>query len=206
MSSLRAGLVRQLSLMHAWPIWGRWLTLIVTYLLFAVGLWALTMGSQIWRGAGLLVFAVSIPLTIHAGRAVMRERSRAVERRYVREFMPAMVAYMLVMLYVWPLQKAMEAGWLKVATALLPVLPIGWVIVASIRYALGSDERERRQKLEALAIGVAIVSVVSMALGFLAAAKILVIDAGLALLLIYPAVCLAGGAVHCLILCRSRGE
>ena len=182
------------------------MTLVVTYLLFGLGLWALARGSYVWRGAGLLVFAVAMPLMIHAGRALMRERSRAVERRYVREFTPAMIVYMLVMLYVWPLQKAMEAGWLKVATALLPVLPIAWVIVASIRYALGSDERERRQKLEALAIGVAIVSVVSMALGFLVAAKVIVVDVGLALLLVYPAVCLAGGAVHCLIRWRSRGE
>jgi hypothetical protein len=192
--------------MHAWPLWGRWLTLVVTYLLFGLGLWALAEGEHVWRAAGLVVFAVAMPLMIHVGRAVMSERSRAVERRYVREFVPAMVVYMLVMLYVWPLQKGMEQGWLKAATALLPVLPIGWVIVASIRYVLGSDERERRQQLESLAIGVAIVSVVSMALGFLVAAKVMVVDSGLALLLVYPAVCLAGGAVRCLMQCRSHGE
>ncbi len=192
--------------MHTWPAWGRWLALVFTYALFGLGLWALADGGHVLRVMGLLAFAVAMPLMIHVGRAVMSERSRAVERRYVREFMPAMIVYMLDMLYVWPLQKAMETGWLKMATALLPVLPIAWVIVASIRYVLGGDERERRQHLEALAIGVAIVSVASMALGFLVAAKVIVIDAGLALLLIYPAICLTAGIVRCLMLWRACGE
>jgi hypothetical protein len=107
------------------------------------------------------------------------------------------------MLYVWPLHVSMAPGMLKLATVLLPVLPIAWVIVASIRYVLGSDEMERRQHLEALAIGVAIVSLASMLLGFLVAGKLMALDAGLALLLVYPALCLTYGVARCWLVCRN---
>lgn len=196
---------RWLASMHTWPAWGRWLTMAVTCALLVGGFWLITLGGA-GRLLGLALLAAGIPLSIHAGRAVRRERSRKVEHRYARQFMPAMLIYMVAMLYVWPLQKTMEPGLLKVAAALLPVWPIAWLIVASIRYVLGHDELERRQHLEALAIGVAIVSVVSMVLGFLAAAKLIVVDASLALLLVYPALSITYGMTHCVLVWRSRAE
>jgi hypothetical protein len=195
----------RLAPMHTWPAWGRWLLMGVTCAVLIGGFWLIALGGVV-RLLGLAMLAVGIPLSVHAGRALRRERSRTVERRYAREFMPAMLIYMVAMLYVWPLQKTMEPGWLKVAAALLPVLPIAWLIVASIRYVLGHDELERRQHLEALAIGVAIVSVASMVLGFLAAAKLIVVDASLALLLVYPALSITYGMTHCVLVWRSRAE
>lgn len=192
--------------MHTWPAWGRWLVLMGAYGLMGEGFWLMVMSSLTLRVLGLLAFVLSMPLMIHAGRAVKKERSRAVERRYVREFMPAMVLYLVIMLYVWPLQKTMDAGGLKLATALLPVLPIAWVIVACIRYVLGSDELERRRHLEAVAIGAAVVSIASMALGFLAAAKVLMVDGSLVLLLFYPALCITYGVVRCGLMWRSSAE
>ncbi|WP_201316212.1 hypothetical protein [Dyella sp. EPa41] len=196
---------RRLAPMHAWPAWGRWLVVAVTGALLIGGFGLIVLGG-VFRLLGLVALATGIPLSIHVGRAIRQERSRAVERRYAREFMPAMLIYMVAMLYVWPLQKAMEPGLLKAAAALLPVLPIAWLIVASIRYVLGHDELERRQHLEALAIGVAVVSVASMVLGFLAAAKLIVVDAALALLLVYPALSMAYGVTHCVLVWRSRAE
>jgi hypothetical protein len=191
--------------MHTWPAWGRWLVMAITCALLVSGFWLIALGG-VARVLGLAALAAGIPLSVHVGRAVHRERSRNVDRRYAREFMPAMLVYMVAMLYVWPLQKTMEPGLLKVAAALLPVLPIAWLIVASIRYVLGHDELERRQHLEALAIGVAIVSVASMVLGFLAAARLIVVDASLALLLVYPALSIAYGVTHCVLVWRNRAE
>lgn len=191
--------------MHTWPAWGRWLILAVTGALLAGGFWLIVLGGA-WRVAGLAALAAGISLSVHVGRAVRRERSRNVERRYTRQFVPAMLIYMVAMLYVWPLQKTMEPGLLKLAAALLPVLPIAWLIVASIRYVLGHDELERRQHLEALAIGVAIVSVASMVLGFLAAANLIVVDASLALLLVYPALSITYGLTHCVLVWRNCAE
>ena len=202
----RIGHERRWAPMRTWPRWGRWLALAGIYGLMGAGFWLMVTGGLVLRVLGVLLFAASMPLMIHAGRACANERSRAIERRYAREFMPAMVAYVLVMLYVWPLQKTMDAGWLKLATALLPVLPIAWAIVACIRYVLGSDELERRQHLEALAIGVAIVSVASVALGFLAAANVWAADGALMLLLFYPALCVTYGATRCRLVWRGRAE
>jgi hypothetical protein len=192
--------------MHAWPAWARWLVLVAAYGLLAGGFWLMVTGSLPQRVLGVLAFASSMPLTIRAGRACMKERSRTFERRYARQFGAAMVLYVMVMLYVWPLQKTMEAGALKLIIALLPVLPIAWVIIACIRYVLSSDELERRQHLEAVAIGAAIVSIVSMILGFLAAAKVWVVDGSLALLMVYPALGFTYGATRCWLVKRSRAE
>ncbi|WP_430392299.1 hypothetical protein [Dyella sp. 20L07] len=202
----RGAISRHLASMHTWPTWGRWLTLTTSYALLIGGLWLMVVGSSALRVLGLAAFVVAVPLTVHANRAVRKERSRKVDQRYAREFMPAMVAYVLFMLHVWPLQKTMESGWLKVATALLPVLPIAWLIIASIRYVLGCDEMERRQHLEALAVAVAIVSVVSMTLGFLAAAKVVTINGTTALFMVYPVLCFTYGVVHCGLVWRSRAE
>jgi hypothetical protein len=192
--------------MHTWPVWGRWLVLGATFGLMGGGLWLMVRGSLPLRVLGVLAFAASMPLMIHTGRAFMKERSRSIERRYARGFMSAMVLYVVIMLYVWPLQKTVDAGWLKLAITLLPVLPMAWLIVVCIRYVLGSDELERRQHLEALAIGVAIVSIVSMTLGFLAASKLLVVDGSLALLLVYPALAITYGAARCWLVGCSRAQ
>ncbi|WP_199099306.1 hypothetical protein [Dyella sp. ASV21] len=198
--------MRRLTPMHTWPAWARWLAMAGASATVAAGFWLMVTGGSLWRVLGLALFAAGTPLSIHAGRALRRERSRPIERRYAREFMPAMLLYMLLMLYVWPLQKTMEPGPLKLLTALAPALPIAWVIVATIRYVLGADELERRQHLEAIAMSVAIVGVLSMALGFLSAAKLLAVDATLALLMVYPALTFTYGVLHCWLIWRARAE
>jgi 1,4-dihydroxy-2-naphthoate octaprenyltransferase len=192
--------------MATWPAWGRWTAALLTYALLIAGFGLMIQDSLWLRLLGLLVFAASLPLVVHTGRALARERSRAVDRRYVREFVPAMVAYSVLMLFIWPLQKGMPAGWLKTVLVLSPMLPIAWAILASIRQVLASDELERRQHLEALAIGVAIVSVVSLALGLLCAAKVIALDSTPVLLMVYPAICITYGSTRCFLVWRTRGE
>jgi hypothetical protein len=189
--------------MDRWPAWARWGTTCVTYALFGLSFWLMTRGAGL-RLLGLACFAVSMPLMIFSGRALSGERTRAGDRRFVREFVPAMLIYMVLMLYVWPWQKGMAIGWPKIGLVLLPMLPIGWVILASIRHVLSSDELERRQHLEALAIAVSLVCVASLALGLLGAAGVLVPDGSLVLLLVYPAICLTYGVTRCAISWRTR--
>lgn len=188
-----------------WPAWVRWSVLVVTYTLFGGSFWLMLQGPWL-RALGLVCLAVAMPLAVRSGRTFTGERSRPGDRRFVREFVPAMLIYMVVMLYLWPLQKSMAAGPAKTALVLLPMLPIGWVILASIRHVLASDELERRQHLEALAIGVALVSVVAMALGLLGASKVLVLDGTLVLLMVYPAISLTYGVIRCAMAWRARGE
>jgi hypothetical protein len=57
-----------------------------------------------------------------------------------------------------------------------------------------------------LVCGYALDGLCLRALGFLVAAKVTVIDAGLALLLAHPATCLTGAVARCLKRWRARGE
>jgi hypothetical protein len=196
----------RLTPMDTWPTWARWGAVAFAYVLLAGGLYLMLQDGLLLRLLGLAVFAVTMPLLVCTSRALMRERYRAADRRYLREFIPAMLIYMAVMLYAWPLQKGMSPGALKTALVLSPMLPIGWVIVVCIRHVLASDELERRQHVEAIAISAAVVSMVSMALGLLGAAKILVLEGTFVLLLLYPALCLVYGAVRSLLVWRARCE
>lgn len=190
----------------AWPSWARWLAVVALYAWLIAGFLLMFRGGTGLRLLGLAMFALGLPWLAYSGRFLMRERSRPADWRYLRHFMPAMLLYMVVMLYVWPLQHGMPPGWLKTATVLSPMLPIVWVIWASIRYVLASDEMQRLQHLEALAIGVSVVSVVSLALGFLGAARIIAVDGPLALMMVYPAVCISYGATRCFLVWRARCE
>lgn len=196
----------RLAPMEAWPTWARWGAVGFTYALLAASFWLMIQDPALVKLLGLLVFCTGLALMVYTGRALTRERCRAVDRRYIREFMPAILVYMAVMLYAWPLQKGMSPGVLKTALVLSPMLPVAWIIIACVRYILAGDELERRQHLDAIAISAALVGVASMALGFLGAAKILVLDGTLVLLFVYPALCLIYGAIRSYLIWRARSE
>ena len=111
---------------------------------------------------------------------------RDVEKRYVREFLPAIAAYTVVMLTVWPLVRTTDDRMIRALIALAPVIPILFVVRAIVRNILGSDEMMQRLHLEALAISAGIVGVVSILVGFLVAAKVIELD-GSILLWVFPA-------------------
>lgn len=99
-----------------------------------------------------------------------------VYKRYLREFLPAMAGYVLIMFLLWPRIPDVHQPWLKALMALTPVLPMVLVVRAMVRLGLGSDELEQRIQLIALAISTIVVGVASMAGGFLAAAHVLTLD------------------------------
>lgn len=120
---------------------------------------------------------------------------RGVHRRYYKEFFPAMLAYVAIMLFVWPYLSAIEQPVLKGVLALLPVLPIALVIRAMVRLVLGSDELEQRTHLVGLAVASALVAVLSLAGGFLAAAHLVTLD-GTILLSVFPCMLVAYSAAR----------
>lgn len=77
---------------------------------------------------------------------------RAVHKRYLREFIPAMLAYsVLIVLSGLLLPKVASLPW-RVPLALLPLLPVVLAIRAMVRVLRDQDELERRIDLEAFAI------------------------------------------------------
>lgn len=178
-----------------WPRWQRWAALGASACLYALACWLLIRGSTAGVVLGLLAFGISMPLLSYSSRAVINERNREIDHRLTRGFVPPMILYMLVMLYVWPLHKHESVVWLKAVIALLPMVPLTWAMVAVVRFVLGCDELERRQHLEATGISALVVGLVSAALGFLVAAKLIAVDGGLMLLLVFPALCMVYGLV-----------
>ena len=104
------------------------------------------------------------------------QQRRPVHQRYQREFWPAMTAYVLIMLLLWPLLPRVHSELLKVVLAVLPVLPVLFVVRAMVRMVLGGDELEQRIHLIGLAIAATAVSSLSLIGGFLAAAGVVRLD------------------------------
>ncbi len=124
---------------------------------------------------------------------------RAIDKRYVRHFFTAMTAYMIIMLTIWPLVRTTESHGLRVAIALVPVIPILFVIRALVRYILDADELVQRLHPEALAIAAGVVAVASLVGGFLAAAELITMD-GSILIWVFPVIALVFG------IARAFGE
>lgn len=127
----------------------------------------------------------------------------ALERRYGKEMAAAGALYLVAMLTAWPLALRMDAPAWRGALALAPVLPAALMLRAIYRHVRDSDELQRRLHLEALAISASVISLVSMALGFLAAAKVIVLG-GDVLLWVFPGLASVFGVVRCWIQWRYR--
>jgi len=116
--------------------------------------------------------------------------TRRHHQRYQREFWPPMIAYIAIMFLLWPLLPKLHYVWLKAALALLPLVPVLFVVRAMVHLVLGSDELEQRIHLIGLAVAATVVSTLSLAGGFLAAAGIVKLD-GVILIWVWPALVLA---------------
>jgi hypothetical protein len=118
----------------------------------------------------------------------------ALRRRYRREFIPPMLGYVVALcLSLW-LLKQVDAAWLRGVIALLPLPPIALAMRAIVRYIRDADELQRRIELEAVSIATALVSLLYLAGGFLQLARVIDIGAGIAMLWLFPMVCVTYAA------------
>ena len=118
---------------------------------------------------------------------------RQLARRYQIEVSVSMGAYVLVMIFWKQLLGLFDATWLKVLVALAPALLVGWVMRSFVRYVRDSDEMQRRIELESCAIASLMVAAVYLGAGFLQSAKLIDVPAGIALIGVFPALCLLYG-------------
>lgn len=123
---------------------------------------------------------------------------RHVHRRYLREFLPAMAAYVVVLLpSVWALVHV-EATALRVVLALAPVVPVALAGRAILRFVRDSDELQQKILLEAFALAALALTLGSFSLGLLVAAGVLHISANHALIMVLPTYCLLYGLFACI--------
>lgn len=132
------------------------------------------------------------------------EPMRPSQRRYLREFFPAMLAYLVLVFAFKPLLGLVDATALRIVIALLPVLPIVFVVRAMVRKLLDGDELERRMQLEAVTIASISVGLLSFAAGFLGMAGVFEVQH--AVLMVLPALFLAYGAALWWVRRRYQGK
>ena len=113
--------------------------------------------------------------------------TRLPEAHYQRRSMAAIVVYVaIVMLVRAPARQATSLP-LQVLFALLPVVPMVYVIWLLARRIWASDELEQRTHLIGLGVATGIVAVISLIGGFLAAGKVLSLEGSASFLLfIFP--------------------
>ncbi|MGB3268342.1 MAG: hypothetical protein WBA65_00140 [Rhodanobacter sp.] len=137
-------------------------------------------------------------------RRASEEPMRPAQRGYVREFLPAMAAYMVLLFASQILLRHLQAVPLRVLVVLLPIVPIVFVVRAMVRLVLASDELERRLQLEAISIASMSVGLLSFAAAFLRGAGLLPVDN--ALMLVLPALFAAYGIASWWVRRRFRDE
>lgn len=119
-------------------------------------------------------------------------------RRYEQQLMPTMVVYMVLLFATGPLLHAARSLPLKVLLALLPVLPILYVIALMWRRIRDSDELEQRTNLVALGVATAVVSAASLVGGFLSAGGVLQLKGDI-LIWVFPALMASYGISYRLV-------
>jgi hypothetical protein len=110
---------------------------------------------------------------------------RLTNKRYEQQLSLTMMVYMIVMLADGPLLRATTSLPLKALLAVAPVLPMLYVIMLIGRRIRDSDELEQRTHLVGLGVAAALLSGLSMAVGFLAAAGVLHVG-GAVLIWVFP--------------------
>ena len=180
--------------MDEWPGWRRWGVWLLGWVLYVGAFWILlAIDNLAVRIIGLAGVCAGLWVLTYSSRAVLNERVRSIDRWQLRVIVPAFMVYMLLVVFVLPLVNGVAAPWLKAVVVLTPMVPVLFIAWAMVRYVNHCDELERRQHLEAAGVAVLVVSIVAMSLGLLAAAKLVVLDGALMLLMVLPALCVVYG-------------
>lgn len=174
--------------------------LILGIILSAAGAW---LGNRSTLWGGVIALATGLVWLVCA-RFAREEPMRAAQRRYVREFFPAMAAYVLLLFVSQALVRHGHAMPLTILLVLLPVLPIVLVVRSMVRLVVASDELERRLQLEAISIASMTVGLLSFAAAFLRGAGLFPVDNGL--MLVLPALFGTYGIANWWVRRRFRGE
>ena len=88
-------------------------------------------------------------------------------RSYLRDFLPAVLGYLLVLALVVALGDLDGTSPWRFAWALLPVLPLLWMVRAVARHLRRTDEYQRLLTLEGLAVGFVVAMVTAVTCAFL---------------------------------------
>lgn len=146
-------------------------------------------------GAGYLLGALLFLLTPRWWRQHCDEMyAQPAGRRYLRVLWPALVGYSLALFAsIWLLRQGIASVPLRALVAVLPVLPLALMMGAGLRYLREIDELQRRIETEAIGAASLLLAVVYFAAGLLQKARVIDIDAAVAMIWVFPLLCLSYG-------------
>ena len=160
----------------------------------AVRIW-LGIGASYLLGAALLLL---VPRWWREHCDEMYAQPAA--RRYLRALWPILIGTALTLsLSITLIQRGIESLPLRALVAVLPTLPILLLLRATLRCVREIDEMQRRIETEAIGIASLLLSLLYTASGLLQKAKVIDLDAGLAMILVFPLLCLAYGVARMLL-------
>lgn len=173
---------------------------------FGIGLFGLALGAaghwllawpkgavHAWLGigAGYLLCALGMLLVPRWWRQHCDDMyAQPAGRRYIRALWPALIGYSLALfLSLWLLRRGIDPLPLRALVAVLPVLPLALMMRAALRYLREIDELQRRIETEAIGIASLLVSLLFFAGGLLQKAQVFDVDAGAAMIWVFPLLC-----------------
>ena len=95
---------------------------------------------------------------------------KAAAKQYIRGFLAAMTAYVVVLIIsVTLINISPSSAWWRIPLALLPVIPAIFAMLAYVRFASRMDELQRRIQFEGIAFGFGGAGLLTFSYGFLEA-------------------------------------
>ena len=126
-------------------------------------------------------------------------------QRYLRAMWPIMIGYALALFVsIWSIKQGIASVPLRAVVAVLPALPIVLLMRAALRYLREIDELQRRIETEAIGIASLLVAVLYFAGGLLQMAKAIDIEAGVAMIWVFPLLCLVYGVAKMILARRYQ--
>lgn len=151
-------------------------------------------------GVGCLLAALLYRLMPDA----LEASTPAMRRRYLREFLPPMAGYVVLVAASVTLLKHVEATWLRAAVALMPLPAIALAMRAFVRHVRDTDELQRRIELEAVSLATLLVSMLYLGGGFLQAAKVIDVRGAVTMIWLFPLICVSYGLTKLVVARRYR--
>jgi hypothetical protein len=88
-------------------------------------------------------------------------------KRYARDFTITMIAYVIMLITSRLILNNIEDSPWRFAIAMLPVIPVIFLILAFLRYLAGIDELQQRIQLQAIGFAAGTTGLLTFAYGFL---------------------------------------
>ena len=149
------------------------------------------VGMWVGIGAGYLLGALLFLLAPRWWRQHCDDMyAQPAGRRYIRALWPILIGYSLsLFLSLSLIRRGIESLPLRAVVAVLPALALVFLMRAALQFLREIDELQRRIETEAIGIASLLVALAYFAGGLLQKAKVIDLDAAMAMIWVFPLLC-----------------